>query len=74
MAGITATSTSPVGNMGEAQIHFAKSTAAKAATLAADTDRLVANGGYYREGDVVVASCTDGALVGRVAADGGIVA
>ena len=74
MAGITALSTTPIGNQGTSQVHFAVSTASKAATLAADTERLKANGGYYLLGDVVVASCTDGALVGRVAADGGIVA
>ena len=74
MAGITATTTSPIGNADGVQVHFATSTANKATTLAADTTRLVDNGGYYRVGDVAIVSCTDGALVGRVAADGAIVA
>ena len=74
MAGITQTATTPIGNQGENLVHFAVSTLNKAGTAAADADMLFANGGPYREGDVVVASCTDGALVGRVSAAGAIVA
>lgn len=74
MPGIVATATTPVGNQGASQLHFAVSTENKAVTAGADTARLVANGGYYRPGDVVTASCTDGALTGRVGADGAIVA
>jgi hypothetical protein len=74
MAGITALKSTPVGNQGENLVHFAVSTQNKATTAAADSTLLFANGGPYREGDVVIASCTDGALVGRVSAAGAIVA
>jgi hypothetical protein len=74
MPGITASTTSPVGNVDGAQLHFAVSTGTKAATGGADTARLVANGGYYRPGDAVTVVCTDGLLSGKVGADGAIAA
>lgn len=74
MAGISATSTSPVGNMGVNQVHFARSSVTVALTIVADTSRLIDNGGYYREGDLVLLSATDGAYFGQVQADGSIAA
>lgn len=74
MALIAQTATSPIGNQGKNQVHFAVSTGTKAQTAAADATMLFANGGPYRVGDVVVASCNDGALVGRVSTTGAIVA
>ena len=74
MAGIAKLATTSVGNQGDQLLHFAVSTLAKAGTAVADGTMLFANGGPYRVGDVVVVSCTDGALTGRVAADGAIVA
>ena len=74
MAGITVLASTSIGNQGDQQCHFAVSTLAKAGTAAADATMLFANGGPYRVGDVVVVSCTDGALTGRVAADGALVA
>lgn len=72
MPGIVATQTSPIGNMGERQVHLAKSSAAVAVTIAADTSRLIDNGGYYRPGDLVLLTATDGAYFGQVQADGSL--
>lgn len=74
MAGILRTATTAVGNQGDNQCHFAVSTLNKAGTAAADATMLRANGGPYIEGDVVVVSCTDGALTGRISNAGAIVA
>lgn len=73
MSGILMTSTSVIGNVDGQQLHFAVSTATLAATDDIDATRLAANGGSYRTGDIVIASCTDGILVGKVAANGSIV-
>lgn len=72
MPGITGLTNSPVGNVDGTQLHFATSTATKAVTAGADAARMVANGGYHREGDAVLVVCTDGLLMGKVAADGAI--
>jgi len=74
MAGITALTSSPVGNVAGVQVHFATSTGTKTATAAADTTRLVANGGYWRPGDAALVICTDGMIYGKVGADGAIAA
>jgi hypothetical protein len=72
MPGITAISTSPIGNMGENQVHMAKSTLSVAVTIAPDTSRLQSNGGYYRPGDLVLLTAADGGYFGQVQSDGRI--
>lgn len=74
MAGISATTTTILGNVDGAQAHFAVSTETIVNTATADSTLLAANGGSYREGDIVIVTCSDGLLVGKVSGAGAIVA
>ena len=74
MAGIDALSTSPFANMGENQVHLAKSSATVAQTIVADPSRLIENRGYYRPGDLVLVTATDGPFFGQVQPDGSLIA